>query len=666
MRTRKILNRASICEQLEARQLYSITAYPTDGSSASVQTQRSEAREIIVTLDTSDTLTTSDLTIKLANGDGSGANDGSSSTDISSTVLGTPTHVSGDEWSVPFVGSTTYTNSNSMPSLKNGIYNLAVTDGSDTATVGFWRLEGDLNGDGVVNSADSTLFNAAITTYTAAADFNYDGAVNASDNLEFYHHDSGTSFSFPTMTSASASTYTVTGMTVDLTANGGASSSYSSGSLVYHWSLISGPSGVAAPTYSANDDNAAASSTATLYGAGTYVFGALLADPATNGIPSQPVWSPSTITAVQTPTTLLLSGGTGYMTSVGAGQAFTDVITLDDQFADLISTPSGTSATIDWAAIDGTSPYTGNFSSVYTTVPASTGITSSNTWHAPGSLGTINLNGTITYAGYTVSSNTQTITVVPPSVATVAAATLSDTVKGSAPYVTLNTLGADPAGESTLTYTWTVTVESTYGAFDVAIEPSAVYYETTPVAYITGSVGMDTGPYNNGLNSAKSIYATMNTCGRWTFTCTITDAGGNTATTAVDVNVAQKLTTVNLPSEYPSTGTLDSIFGPSYSLDLDVLNYVGAGNTFGPYSGMTSLPTFADQFGEPLYSLPTGSLAPAWSLDIAATGALSTSGPFEVYTSPAFSASGDYDYVTLSVIDGYGNSISDTVQIELA
>ncbi len=567
-KARPSLNRASLVELLEPRQLMSATVWQSSGASDENYApiwppERSEVRDLIVNLPDSTTLTDSMLSLGLANGDGSGANDGSANTDISSTVLGTPVLQSGYKWRVPITASTTY--SDATGSLKNGIYHLTVTDGSDVTGAGFWRLQGDLNGDGVVNSSDTTIFNNDITYYSASADFNLDSAVNASDNLQYTHHDLGTSWSFPTVSTA-ATTSSLTDTTVTLSTAGAVGAGYSSSQLTYQWELASGPSGAPAPTFSANNSNAASTTVATVYQAGDYTFKAVIWDPALLDLPTPPVNSTAPyVTFNQTPSTLTITGGSAFATTLGAGQNYWLDAAIDDQFGNYIVE---TGDPIHWTANAGTNATGGTFN-IYNTADGTDVIE----YHAPGTLGTFNIDGTISSTG-TITSNTLNGTVVPPTVATVAAATLSDLVKGSAPYVTLNTLGADPAGESTLTYTWTVTGESTYEAFDAAVEPNAVYYETTPIAYITGSVGMDTGPYNNGLNSAKSIYATMNTCGRWTFTCTITDAGGNTATTAVDVNVAQKLTTVNLTNDFPSSGTLSSVFGTGYVFDVDVLNYV--------------------------------------------------------------------------------------------
>ncbi len=108
------------------------------------------------------------------------------------------------EWAVSFSG-----NGVTGGSIANGAYTItiadpnsitAVSDGQalsllpgqapaagdpDHATQSFYRLFGDINGDGVVNAADNLQFKQALTTYNAAFDYNGDGIVNASDNLKF-------------------------------------------------------------------------------------------------------------------------------------------------------------------------------------------------------------------------------------------------------------------------------------------------------------------------------------------------------------------------------------------------------------------------------------------------------------------------------------------------
>ncbi len=77
---------------------------------------------------------------------------------------------------------------------------------------------------------------------------------------------------------ATASANPVTGTTTNLSVRGNDDSG--AASLTYRWSLLSGPSGVAAPTASVNGTNAAQNTTVTFYGAGVYTFQVVITDPA--------------------------------------------------------------------------------------------------------------------------------------------------------------------------------------------------------------------------------------------------------------------------------------------------------------------------------------------------------------------------------------------------
>lgn len=100
-----------------------------------------------------------------------------------------------------------------------------------------------------------------------------------------------------------------------------------------------------------------------------------------------------------------------------------------------------------------------------------------------------------------------------PTVATAAAAAPSPV---TATTTGLSVLGADDAGEPALTYTWATT--------------------GTPPAAVTYSV--------NATNAAKATTATFTKAGSYSFQVTITDGGGLTATSTVNVTVNQTLTTI--------------------------------------------------------------------------------------------------------------------------
>jgi hypothetical protein len=104
----------------------------------------------------------------------------------------------------------------------------------------------------------------------------------------------------------------------------------------------------------------------------------------------------------------------------------------------------------------------------------------------------------------------------PPAVAAPAAAS-PNPVTGSE--TSLSILGADDGGEGNLTYEWAATSQ-----------PAG----SNPVFSA------------NGSNAAKDSTITFNEAGDYTFTCTITDAGGLTATSSVSVTVQQTLTAVTV------------------------------------------------------------------------------------------------------------------------
>jgi subtilase family serine protease len=111
-----------------------------------------------------------------------------------------------------------------------------------------------------------------------------------------------------------------------------------------------------------------------------------------------------------------------------------------------------------------------------------------------------------------------------PTVATPAGATPSP-VTGTT--TNLSVLGADDAGESNLTYTWSV-----------SSAPSGAPVPTFSV---------------NGTNAAKNTTATFYAAGNYTFNVTITDSGGLTVTSSTTVTVQQKVTSVGVT---PGSATL--------------------------------------------------------------------------------------------------------------
>ena len=111
----------------------------------------------------------------------------------------------------------------------------------------------------------------------------------------------------------------------------------------------------------------------------------------------------------------------------------------------------------------------------------------------------------------------------PPTVATPAAAN-PNPISGTT--AALSVLGADDGGESNLTYTWAAT--------------------GTPPAPFSFSV--------NGTNGSKNTTATFTKAGNYSFQVTITDAGGLSTTSAVNVTVDQTLTAITVS---PGAATLN-------------------------------------------------------------------------------------------------------------
>jgi autotransporter-associated beta strand protein len=120
----------------------------------------------------------------------------------------------------------------------------------------------------------------------------------------------------------------------------------------------------------------------------------------------------------------------------------------------------------------------------------------------------------------TASDGLKLISLVPPTVATAASAS-PNLVTGTT--TALSILGADIAGESGLTYAWATT--------------------GTPPAAVTFS--------DNNSHSAKNTIATFTRAGNYSFIATISDAGGSTVTSTVDVTVEQTLSSLMVTPELP-------------------------------------------------------------------------------------------------------------------
>ena len=192
-------------------------------------------------------------------------------------------------------------------------------------------------------------------------------------------------------------------------------------------------------------------------------------------------------------------------------------------------------------------------------------------------------------------------TVSGPTVATPASATPNPVTTGTTTSVSV--LGADPAGEASLTYTWSAT-----GPASVAFSP-------------------------NGTNGAKASTATFNTTGAYTLTATITDASALSTTSSVNVNYTPGPTVATPASANPNPVT----------------------------SGLTTSVSVlgADPAGE-------ASLTYTWSATGPASVAFSPNGTNGAKASTAtFTATGAYT-LTATITDAAAHSITSSVNVTVS
>jgi subtilase family serine protease len=159
--------------------------------------------------------------------------------------------------------------------------------------------------------------------------------------------------------------------------------------------------------------------------------------------------------------------------------------------------------------------------------------------------------------------STGTGTGKPPTIATPA-----HVVSQTATTASLSVLGADTAGESTLTYTWAVA---------------------------SGPAGVAFSP--NGTNASKNSTASFQQAGTYTLQVTATDQSGLTATSQVTVSIAQTLTSVSVS---PGSATV----APSGTQQFTA--------------------QAVDQFGNAMTQQPTFS----WTVSNTSLGSISSSGLF--------------------------------------
>ena len=339
---------------------------------------------------------------------------------------------------------------------------------------------------------------------------------------------------------ASASPNPVTGTTTSLSVLGDDVAGQSS--LTYTWSVISQPAGATTPSFSDNGSNAAQNTTATFDQAGSYTFQVTITDPSGSSITS------SVAVAVdQTATSITVSPATATVADSVSHQFSASAF---DQFGMAITAPS-----LTWL-IDSGGLGTVSSAGLYT-APA-TGTGSATVRATSGS-----------------ASGTASVTVVdlqPPWVVTPASAN-PNTVTGTT--TTLSVLGNDDAGQSSLTYTWSV-----------ISQPSGA---TTPSFS------------DNGSNAAQNTTATFYLAGGYTFQATITNPSGLSVTSSVAVLVDQTATSIVVS---PSSVNLPDAATQQFNA------------------------TELDQFGNDLAIQPSFS----WSLDSGSVGTVDGNG---LYTAPA-------------------------------
>jgi polygalacturonase len=255
--------------------------------------------------------------------------------------------------------------------------------------------------------------------------------------------------------------------------------------MTYTWTATTLPSGAAQPTYSINGTNTSAYSTATVTKAGAYTFRVTVASPSGYSMTSSVnVTVNQTFTSASvTPTTAALNLN-GTQTFVATGK---------DQFGNAMSS----NPTFTWSITAGVGSV--NSSGVYT---------------APSSTGTATVQAISAAISATASVN---ITNAAPTVAT-AAGGIPNPVTNKT--TALSVLGADDAGESNLTYTWS-TVSKPTGAANPTFSA-------------------------NGTNVAKNTTATFSSAGSYTLRATITDSGNLSVTSDIAITVNQTPTTLTV------------------------------------------------------------------------------------------------------------------------
>lgn len=341
-------------------------------------------------------------------------------------------------------------------------------------------------------------------------------------------------------TAAAASSDPVSGTTTDLSVLG--ADELGEGTLSYSWVAIAKPAGAADPSFSANGSNAAKATTATFTQAGSYAFEVTITD-----LGGATATSSVSVTVDQTATALNLSPSNVILAGGGTQQFTASIV---DQFGiALAAQPSVSFSSSGSGSINATGLYTATQSDGGASITATSGSLTSN-------------------ASVLINNATPSITNGPTATANPVTGTTT----------TLSVLGADDGGEGNLNYSWSITAKPA-GAADPTLSA-------------------------NGSNAAKSTVATFTQAGSYTFAVTITDVGGETVSSSVNVTVNQTATSLTLT---PSSVTING----------------GATQQFAA--------TVFDQFGVALTAQPSIT----WSL-VSGTGSINATG---LYTAPAASGS---------------------------
>ncbi len=252
--------------------------------------------------------------------------------------------------------------------------------------------------------------------------------------------------------------------------------------LAYTWAVSAKPAGAPDPVFAVNGTNAAKATGATFSAAGAYTFTVTITD--SGGLSTT---SSVNVTVNQTFSSVSVAPTT---VSLSAGQTAQFIATARDQFGNALAAQP----TFTWTVSGGGS------------------ISAGGLFTAPTTSGT----STIRAASGSLSATASAITTnTAPTVANSASAS-PNAVSGVT--TNLSVLGADDAGAANLTYSWATT--------------------GSPTAPVNFSI--------NNSNDARNTVAIFSQAGVYSFTVTITDAGGLSTTSSVAVVVSQTPATINV------------------------------------------------------------------------------------------------------------------------